>query len=155
MTDTLTDMVSPEIDEHLVAIQWFYPRDRWKTGPLSFRRLARSLLGSSRLDDALPLQSILALTPTRVLVFGAGTSTGAFALTGLIAEWPRASVTASRERVDLTTVGFNSSGTGYGGRSSNSKKFTRLLLQTPDGELGADLPDRERATQAVIKQLVS
>jgi hypothetical protein len=147
-TDVLSEMVTPVVDETLVAVQSFYPQGRWKSPGMGLMRLGRAVFGKSRLDDRLPLQSLMVVTPTRVLVFGTSTMTGAYAVTGQLAEWPRSAVTATKKRVELTTSGVNSSRL-----DSSSMKFLRLTLTTPDGELGADLPVGERASQQVAKEL--
>jgi hypothetical protein len=150
-SDVLTEMVTPAIDEPIVAVQSFYPRDRWKTGPMSWMRLGRTVLGKSRLDDRLPLQSIIVVTATRIVIFGSSTMTGEYAVTGQLAEWPRTAVTATKERVELSNTSANSSS---GSASGRHQKFLRLTLTTPDGDLGADLPVGERASQQVAKELV-
>jgi len=144
-TDVLTGMVTPVVDEQLVAVQSFYPQDRWKSPGWGLPRIGRAVFGKSRLDDRLPLQNLMVVTPTRVLIFGTSTMTGAYAVTGQLAEWPRAAVTATKERVELHTSGYNSSRTAISGL----QKFLRVTLTTPDGELGADLPAGERASQEV------
>jgi hypothetical protein len=150
-TDVLTGMVTPVVDEELVAVQSFYPRDRWKSPGMGLMRIGRAVFGKSRLDDRLPLQNLMVVTPTRVLIFGTSTMTGEYAVTDRLAEWPRTVVTATKERVELSTTGINSS------RSSSSgfHKFLRLTLTTPDGELGADLPVGERASQHVANELAA
>jgi hypothetical protein len=150
-TDVLSEMVTPVVDEALVAVQSFYPQDRWKSPGMGLMRLGRAVFGKSRLDDRLPMQNIMVVTPTRVLIFGTSTMTGQYAVTGQLAEWPRTTVTATKERVELSTSGIDSSRSP----SSGFHKFLRLTLTTPDGKLGADLPVGERASQLVAKELAA
>jgi hypothetical protein len=147
MTEALTEMAGAVIDEPLDAVQVFYPGGRWNTGATGLRRLARRISGHARLDDSLPTQSVLIVTDTRVIVYTCGTSTGRFALHDLVGAWPRPQVSATKHGVELSTSGANSSALHH------HKSFLRLTLHTPDGELVADLPARERATTKVSKAL--
>jgi hypothetical protein len=148
--DVLTGMVAPIVSEELVGVQSFYPQGRWKSPGMGLGRMGRAVFGKSRLDDRLPLQNLIVVTPTRVLIFGTSTMTGQYAVTGQLGEWPRTVVTTTKKQVELMTSGVNSSRSA----SSGHKKFLRLSLTTPDGELGADLPVGERASQRVAKALV-
>lgn len=147
MTQALTEMAGEVVDEPLDAVQWFYPGGRWNTGPTGLRRLARRITGHARVDDALPTQNVLIVTADRVVVYTAGTSTGQFALHDLVGAWPRAQVSATSERVELSTTYQR------GSSMSHSQAFQRLTLATPDGELVADLPASQRATTKVKNAL--
>lgn len=147
MTQALTEMAGEVVEEPLDAVQWFYPGGRWNTGPTGLRRFARMVTRHGRLDDRLPTQSVLIISQSRVIVYTAGTSTGRFALHELVGAWPRPQVSATAERVELSTTH-----TG-GGSLSHHKTFQRLTLHTPDGELVADLPASQRATTKVSRAL--
>jgi hypothetical protein len=131
MSQALSEMAGAVVDEPLHAVQWFHPGPPWNSGPSGWRRFARTLAGRGRGDDG-SAQSVLIVTETRVIVYTAGTATREFALQDLIGAWPRPQVSATAERIE---------------------SYVRLTLHTPDGELVADLPERERATMKVSRAL--
>src|SRR5215475_13743766 len=147
MTQALTEMPGEVVDGPLDAVQGFYPGGRWNTGPTGLRRLARRITGHARLDDNLPTQNVLIVTADRVVIYTAGTSTGQFALHDLVGVWPRTEVSATSERVELSTTYQRGSGMAH------NQTFQRLTLTTPDGELVADLPASQRATAKIKNAL--
>jgi hypothetical protein len=123
--------------------QRFFPEGR-QLRPHSWRRLLRRARGQNRLDDALPsfAVAVLAVTPTRVAVFETSTRSGAFELTEVFAIWRRDQVTATAQRVELESSNYDP-GMGQSTRT-HRVKCVRVHLQTPDGELVADLPAGDR-----------
>ena|SRR5438067_1113082 len=151
--DTFAAEGSAQLGEPVVAAQQFYPRNYLKTHV--FGRLIRTLLGKARLDDRLPGFNLLVVTPTRVAVFGVKFSyRSGVTLSGPRGTWQRSAVTATKKRVKLVTGGW----TGQDGNTTprHEQMLLRLSLQTPDGELGADLlsPGSQR-TLRVARELAA
>ena len=153
--DMFADEVCSRLGEPILAAQHFYPGGYWKSGPLGFARIGRRLVGKARLDDRLPQYNLLVVTATRVVVFGVKFSyrTGV-TLSGPHGTWQRSAVTATKKRVKLVTGGGSDmDGSGYTPRAE--KTFLRLSLQTPDGELGADMSVGERRTHQLARELAA
>jgi len=151
MRETLLEMVAPVIGEDVVEVQSFYPGGRWKRGSMSWMRLGRQVIGKGRLDDKLPTLNVLAVTPTRVVVYPTSTRTGAFTLGDEFGAWPRDSVRASAKSVEMTITPDIEAVSA--GERSHSNKVLRMTLSTPDGELVADLPASEHATRHIEMEL--
>jgi hypothetical protein len=154
--DTFADEASSQLGEPVLAAQHFYPRGYWKSGPLGFGRIGRTLLGKARLDERLPQFNLLVVTATRVAAFGVKFSyRSGVTLSGPHGMWQRSAVTATKKRVKLATGGSaDMDGNGY--TPGHEQTFLRLSLQTPDGELGADmLSPRSRRTQQVAHELAA
>jgi hypothetical protein len=154
--DTFADEASSQLGEPVLAAQHFYPRGYWKSGPLGFGRIGRTLLGKARLDDRLPQFNLLVVTATRVAAFGVKFSyRSGVTLSGPHGTWQRSAVTATKKRVKLVTGGSaDMDGSGYTPR--HEQTFLRLSLQTPDGELGADmLSPGSRRTHQVAHELAA
>jgi hypothetical protein len=151
--DAFAEEASAQMGEPVLAAQQFYPRGYWKTGPLRFGRLGRILVGKARLDDRLGQLNVLVVTATRVAVFGVEFSYRAgVTLSGPHGTWQRSTVTGTKKRVKLATGGSVMYGSGNHTPRSE-KTFLRLSLQTPDGELGADMSVGERRTRQVAREL--
>jgi hypothetical protein len=145
---------SSQLGEPVLAAQHFYPRGYMKIGPLG--RIGRTLLGKARLDDRLPQFNLLVMTATRVAVFGVKFSRrSGVTLSGPHGTWQRSAVTATKKRVKLVTGGSpDMDGSGYTDR--HEQTLLRLSLQTPDGELGADmLSPGSRRTRQVARELAA
>jgi hypothetical protein len=154
--DMFADEASSQLGEPVLAAQHFYPRGYWKWGPLGFGRIGRTLLGKARLDDRLPQFNLLVVTATRVAAFGVKFSyRSGVTLSGPHGMWQRSAVTATKKRVKLVTGGSaDMDGSGY--TSRHEQTFLRLSLQTPDGELGADmLSPGSRRTHQVAHELAA
>ena len=151
--EAFAEEVSAELGEPVLAAQQFYPRNYMKT--YVFGRLIRILLGKARLDDRLPGFNLLVVTPTRVAVFGVKFSyRSGVTLSGPHGTWQRSAVTATKKRVKLVTGGW----TGQDGNSTprHEQSLLRMSLQTPDGELGADLlSPGSRRTLQVARELAA
>jgi hypothetical protein len=149
--DTFAEEASAQLGEPVLAAQHFYPRNYMKT--YIFGRLIRTVLGKARLDDRLPQLNLLVVTPTRVAVYGVKFSySRGVELTGPHGTWQRAAVTATKKRVKLVTGGSSDMNGNYTPR--NEQSLLRMSLQTPDGELGADLlSPGSRRTQQVAREL--
>ena len=151
LEQTLLDMVKPVIIEDVVAVQRFIPGNRLnRPDPLHVGRLVRKLLGRGRLDDKLwTFENVLAVTPTRVVVFGASTRTGRFALTRQFAEWPRAQIKTTAEEVKFVTGG------GSEGQSFHRQQMLRLTMHTPKGTFIADMEEGPAypLTQRISREL--
>jgi hypothetical protein len=151
--DTFAEEACARLGEPVLAAQQFYPRGYWKTGPLGFGRLGRILFGKARLDDRLGQLNVLVVTETRVAVFGVKFSyRSGVTLSGPHGTWQRSTVTATKKRVKLATGGSTMYGSGNS-TPRHEKTFLRLSLQTPDGELGADMSVGERRTHQVARAL--
>jgi hypothetical protein len=150
--DTFAEEASAQLGEPVLAAQQFYPCGYWKIWVLG--RLGRLVLGKRRLDDRLPGFNLLVLTPTQVAVFGVRFSySRGVELTGPHGTWQRSAVTATKKRVKVTTGG--ASADGYSTPRSE-QTFLRLSLQTPDGEVRADmLSPGSRRTQQVARELAA
>ena len=152
--DSFAEEASSQLGEPVLAAPHFYPRGYMKIGPLG--RIGRTLLGKARLDDRLPQFNLLVVTATRVAVFGVKFSYRSSAtLTGPHGTWQRSTVTATKKRVKLVTGGLpDMDGSGYADRHEHT--LLRLSLQTPDGELGADMlsPGSQR-TRQVARELAA
>jgi hypothetical protein len=121
-----------------------------------FGRLIRTVLGKARLDDRLPQLNLLVVTATRVAVFGVKFSYhSGVTLSGPHGTWQRSAVAATKKRVKLVTGGsLYPDGDSYTPRHEHT--LLRLSLQTPDGELGADmLSPGSRRSQQVVRELVA
>jgi hypothetical protein len=154
--DMFADEASSQLGEPVLAAQHFYPRGYWKWGPLGFGRIGRTLLGKARLDDRLPQFNLLVVTATRVAAFGVKFSYRSdVTLSGPHGMWQRSAVTTTKKRVKLATGGWaDMDGSGYTDR--HEQTFLRLSLQTPDGELGADmLSPGSRRTRSVAHELAA
>jgi hypothetical protein len=120
-------------------------------------RLGRKLVSRARVDDQLPKLNALVVTPTRVVIYPTSTRTGQFALGEPVADWPRGQLRASTEQVEMVIrPGYAPSGpadTISAGMRTHRKKVLRMTLQTPDGELVADLPAGEPPTKQVAEVL--
>jgi hypothetical protein len=152
--DRYAEEASAQLGEPVLAAQHFYPRNFLKT--YVFGRLVRTVLGMARLDDRLPQFNLLVVTPTRVAVFGVRFSyRNGGELSGPHGTWQRSVVTATKKRVKLTSGGSVSYPSGtYTPR--HEQTLLRLSLQTPDGELGADmLAPGSRRTQQVARELAA
>jgi hypothetical protein len=131
------EVASAQLREPVLAAQQFYPRGCTQLGGL-VGHFIRPLLGRARLDDRLPQFNLLAVTATRVAVFGVKFSyRSGVTLTGPHGVWERSAVTATKKRVKVVTGGTAGADGDYTPRSEQS--FLRMSLHTPDGELGADL----------------
>jgi hypothetical protein len=152
--EAFAEEASSQLGEPVLAAQHFYPRGYMKIGP--FGRIGRTLVGKARLDDRLPQFNLLVVTATRVAVFGVPFSyrTGV-TLSGPHGTWQRSTVTATKKRVKLVTGGSpDMDGSGYTDRHEHT--LLRLSLQTPDGELGADmLSPGSRRTRHVARELAA
>jgi hypothetical protein len=152
--EDFAEEASSQLGEPVLAAQHFYPRGYMKIGP--FGRIGRRLLGKARLDDRLPQFNLLVVTATRVAVFGVKFSYGSdVTLSGPHGMWQRSTVTATKKRVKLVTGGSpDMDGSGYTNR--HEQTLLRLSLQTPDGELGADmLSPGSRRTRHVARELAA
>jgi hypothetical protein len=150
--DGFVEEAASQLGESVLAGQQFYPRNYLKTSV--FGRIGRRVLGQARLDDRLPQLNLLVVTPSRVAVFGVKFSYGSgVTLTGPHGTWQRSAVTAAKKRVKLVTGG-SWNGDSYSPRNEHS--LLRLSLQTPDGELGADMvsPGSKR-TREVARELAA
>src|ERR1700688_1752186 len=147
----LHDLVAPDAGEDVVAVQGFTPAKRMKyQDPLHVERLVRKLLGRGRLDDRLPFVCIMALTPTRILVYGTSTRTGRFALTRKYFEWQRSRVTTEHQSLSFVV---QPSGARQGG--STHWHVIRLTMHTPEGLLTADLTPKPAAVKDLTEKFVS
>ena len=132
---TLLELVGAVADEDVVAVHDFFPGRRWKRqDPLHVERLARKVAGRGRLEDRLPFLCVLALTHTRILVYGTTIRNRKLTLTKKFFDWQRSQVTSTRENVSFVI---------QGGMRNSAAPFhahvVRLTLQTPDGGFLADL----------------
>jgi len=152
--EMFAEEASSQLGEPVLAAQHFYPRGYMKIGPLG--RIGRTLLGKARLDDRLPQFNLLVMTATRVAVFGVKFSyRSGVTLSGPHGTWQRASVTATKKRVKLVTGGSPDMD-GSGAADRHEQTLLRLSLQTPDGELGADmLSPGSRRTRQVARELAA
>lgn len=100
MEGRLRNLVAPLTEEEIVSVSRFFPGNRWRRpDPLHIGRMGRRFVGRGRLDDRLStFQNVMALTPTRILVYGTTTRTRRLALTKQFAEWQRAQVSPSPSR---------------------------------------------------------
>jgi hypothetical protein len=154
--DTFADEAASQLGEPVLAAQHFYPQGYSKSGPLGFGRIGRTLLGKARLDDRLPQFNLLVVTATRVAAFGVKFSyRSGVTLSGPHGTWQRSAVTTTKKRVKVVTGGSpDMDGSGY--TSRHEQTFLRLSLQTPDGELGADmLSPGSRRTHQVAQELAA
>jgi hypothetical protein len=152
--EAFAEEAASQLGEPVLAAQHFYPRNYLKT--YFFGRLIRTLLGKLRLDDRLPQFNLLVVTATRVAVFGVKFSyRPGVTLSGPHGTWQRSTVTATKKRVKLVTGGLpDMDGSGYTDRHEHT--LLRLSLQTPDGELGADmLSPGSRRTHQVARELAA
>jgi hypothetical protein len=138
---TYRHLLSLAVVEPVVGAHLCYPAGVWlrpvSTGAL---RLARRLLGRSRLTDRLPLgaprQAVLAVSPSRVMVWSARIGGGGAELIGEIASWPHDSLTLARTLEELVSRFTDSDGDSHSSRT----KTLRYRIGTPDGELVVDVP---------------
>lgn len=148
------------VDEPVVGAHIGYPAGAWLR-PISTTalRLGRRLLGRSRLTDRLPQgtprHAVLAVTPSRVMVWTARIGAGGAEFIAEIGSWPHESLTLDRAREELV-----SSWTDSDGDSTTSRtKMLRYRIGTPDGELAVDVPagrgpaaELDRALVAALKR---
>jgi hypothetical protein len=151
--ETFAEEASSQLGEPVLASQQFYPCGYQKIWVLG--RLGRLLIGKRRLDDRLPGFNLLVVTPTRAAVFGVKFSyRSGVTLSGPHGTWQRSAVTATKKRVKVVTGG----GSAMDGNCTprTEQTFLRLSLQTPDGELKADmLSPGSRRTQQVARELAA
>lgn len=138
---TYRHLLALAVDEPVLGAHLCYPAGAWSR-PISTTalRLGRRLLGRSRLTDRLPQgaarQAVLAVTPSRVMVWAARFGAGGAELIGEIGSWPHHSLTLARTREELV-----SQTTDYDGDSRSSRiKMLQYRIGTPDGELVIHVP---------------
>jgi hypothetical protein len=134
-------MLTIALDEPVLGAHLCYPAGAWsRLISTTALRLGRRLLGRGRLTDRLPLgaarQAVLAVTPSRVMVWAATFRAGGAELVGEIGSWPHHSLTLARAREEVvsTTTDYD------GGSTSERTKMLRYRIGTPDGELDIHVP---------------
>ena len=138
---TYRHLLSLAADEPVLGAHICYPAGVWLR-PVSTAalRLARRVLGRSRLTDRLPLgaprQAVLAVSESRVMVWSARIGAGGVELIGELGSWPHGSLTLTRNREELLSRFTDSDGDS----SSSRTKMLRYRIGTPDGELAVHVP---------------
>jgi hypothetical protein len=133
---TYRHLLSLAIDEPVLGAHICYPAGTWLR-PISstLLRLARRLLGRSRLTDrvpqGVPRHAVLAVTSSRVAVWEARFGTSGAELIGEIGAWPHGSLTLARKREELVIRAPD---------DTDRIKMLRYRLGTPDGELDVHVP---------------
>ena len=157
---THRQLLTIALDEPVLGAHLCYPAGAW-CRPISTTalRLGRRLLGRSRLTDRLPQgaarQAVLAVTPSRVMVWAATFRAGGAELVGEIGSWSLHSLTLARTREEL--VIRTSDGDGHS--TTDRTKMLSYRIGTPDGELAIHLPagrgpaaELDRALVAALKR---
>jgi hypothetical protein len=138
---TYRHLLALAVDEPVLGAHLCYPAGAW-CRPISTTalRLGRRLLGRSRLTDRLPQgaprHAVLAVTPSRVMVWAARFGASGAELIGEIGSWPHHSLTLARTREEL--VIRTSDGDGHS--TTDRTKMLRYRIGTPDGELLIHVP---------------
>jgi len=138
---TYRHLLGIAVDEPVLGAHLCYPAGAW-CRPISTTalRLGRRLLGRSRLTDRLPQgtarQGVLAVTPSRVIVWATRFGAGGMELIGEIGSWSHDSLTLVRAREELVSRTTDSDGDS----SSDRIKMLRYRIGTPDGELLVHVP---------------
>jgi len=144
--EMLRRMVDEEVGEEIVAIGWFYregsSEDSWRHGPRLLRRVFAAR--SDHPADHLGSRNILALTPTRVVVFAGRAAPPLVRVRGLVGAWPLGEITV-QARAHRAQAYMSQGGGTY------ETRLTRVTLTFAgaDQPLGMDFPRDELARELV------
>jgi hypothetical protein len=147
------DLVAPVAGEQALAAQLCYPDGcNWFLLRSPLGRLLRRLTGRERLSDRWPMglgtrrHTVLAVTPTRLLVFAATLPPAR--LGDQLAAWSRAEVAARLEYVERKRTNY---GRGY----SETERETplRITLDTPDGTVVVEMVGQHVDTAEISRVL--
>ena len=134
-------LLTVALDEPVLGAHLCYPAGAFcRPFSTTALRLARRVLGRSRLTDRLPQgtvrHAVLAVTPSRVTVWTAGFGASGLELSGEIFSWPHHSLTLARTREEVVIT--TSDGDGHS--TTDRTKMLRYRFGTPDGELLIHVP---------------
>jgi hypothetical protein len=135
--DALRGHVDEEVEDAYYAMRHLGFEDSWRKG---FRWIGRRLASGDHPADHTGTFNLLAVTPTRVMVFNAKPKAPFVQIRRQIAEWPRGGVAIASQRA-TAVAHYNQ------GASSTSRRILRATF-TWDGEerpLILDFPNDEHA----------
>src|SRR5918912_2887981 len=98
----LRDALAGELDEQVVAAQWFRPPG-WGSPLKGVGRFFKRL-GGKEPQDRLRATNVMALTPSRVVAYTLGTASGSMRAGKALAEWPRTEVSVGSEGHTVQTT---------------------------------------------------
>lgn len=147
--DQLIALTSPLVGEEIDAIGYFLreglTQESWKKGLRWARRTFAPRAGVP--GDQLGMYSIVALTPTRVVVLKASPGPPVAVPRRIVGAWPRGAV--RMERQGVTTESYSQD------RGTARTRVVRVTLHFPDATapLGMDFLARDGLTKEIVPAL--
>ena len=144
--EMLREMVAADVDEEITAIGWFDreggSENSWRHGPRLLRRVRARR--SDQPADHLGSRNVLALTPTRVIVFAGRVAPPLVRVHGLVGAWALSEVTV-QSRAHTSQASMSRAGGTY------ERRGIRVTLSFAGGEhpLGMDFRRDELAREVV------